>query len=122
MATFSDWTVVFEDRIVVNQNVKNNEGHPIAYKVGDDSFWNNSKWSNVWAIHYKDNNHDYKDSVEYRDETPHASWTSSGLGDFRSQFVSKWDASHLAQLQANWDADPRTEAEKGARPTSYSSY
>ena len=116
MATFSDWTVVFEDKSIRNQSLG------IDYIINDDAFWNDAKWSNVWAIQYKDNNHDYKDSVEYRDETPHASWTSSGLGDFRSQFVSKWDASHLAQLQANWDADPRTEAEKGARPTSYSSY
>lgn len=122
MATNADWTVVFEDKLVINQGLKNDDGHPIAYKVGDDSFWNDSKWSNVWAIQYKDDNHSYNDTVEYRDETPHATWTEANLGDFRAQFVSKWDAAHLAQLQSDWDADTRTEAEKGARPTSYSSY
>ena len=73
--------------------------------------------------------------------TPDAggTWTNSGLGDFRTQFVSKWDAAHLTQLQSDWDADViitynedgsvnTTESEadqiarKGARPSSYSSY
>ena len=56
------------------------------------------------------------------------SWVEANLGDFRSQFITKWDAAHLAQLQSNWDNDNvegETEAEKitrlGARPTSYSS-
>ena len=45
------------------------------------------------------------------------------------QFVEKWDASHLAELQSNWDddnVDDETSDEKiarlGAKPTSYSSY
>lgn len=129
MATNSDWTVVFEDRVVINQTVKNEDNHSVGYKVGDDSFWNDPKWSNVWAVQYKDDDHDYNDTVEYRDDTPHATWTEANLGDFKAQFVSKWDAAHLAQLQADWDADnvnDETESEKitrlGARPTTYSSY
>ena len=81
------------------------------------------------AIQYKDDDHDYNDSVEYRDETPHATWTNSNLGNFRTQFVEKWDASHLTELQSNWDddnIDDETSDEKvarlGAKPTSYSSY
>ena len=42
--------------------------------------------------------HDYTDRVEHRDDTSHATWTNSGLGDFRAQFVSKWDAAHLATI------------------------
>jgi hypothetical protein len=73
------------------------------------------------------------DEVEYRDETPHATYADANLGDI-SQFSNKWDAAHLAQLQADWDNDPgyintgnlyADEAEKiadlGPRPTSYSS-
>jgi len=132
MATISDWTVIFDDKAIIKQS-----GDAAGmYVIADqDSFWNDSKWSNIWAIQYQADNHDYADSVEYRDETPHATWTAADLGDFSTQFISKWDAAHLAQLQSDWDNDvlldsdgnevSETEAEKitrlGARPTSYSS-
>ena len=135
MATNAQWTVVFDDKKIINQNLG------IAYNIdNDDTFWNDVKWSNIWAIQYKDDNHDYNDTVEYRDETPHATWTNANLGDFRTQFVDKWDSQHLASLQSDWDNNNQqvedtdnlgtlrdeTEAEKitrlGARPTSYSSY
>jgi len=131
MATNANWTVVFEDKVIIKQN-GDNAG---TYTITDqDSFWNDSKWSNIWAIQYKADNHDYNDTVEYRDETPHATWTEANLGDFQTQFIDKWDAAHLAELQSKWDANnlvddqgnaTETEAEKitrlGARPTSYSS-
>ena len=120
--TNAQWTVIFEDRKVINQNVKTDDGHAIGHVVGDDAFWNDSKWSNIWAIQYKDDDHDYNDTVEYRDETPHATWTAANLGDFRAQFVDKWDTAHLAYLQAIWDGNSDPESEKGPRPTSYSSY
>ena len=135
MATNSTWTVVFEDKSIMKQS---GDAAGTLYTIDNDSFWNNSKWSNVWAIQYIDDNHDYNDSVEYRDDTSHATWTDSGLGDFRTQFVSLWDTAHLTALQSAWDEDTivsyennvvvstETEAEKiarlGARPTSYSSY
>ena len=140
MATQATWTVVFDDKTIINQSLKNQEGHPIGYKIDDDSFWNDAKWSNIWAIQYKDDNLDDNDTVEYRDETPHATWNNANLGDFRDQFISKWDAFHLSLLQAQWDENDgseyekeephnlikaETEAEKiarlGPRPTSYSS-
>ena len=127
MATQSDWTVIFEDKAIIKQS---GDGAG-TYRIENsehDSFWNDSKWSNIWAIQYQDDNHDYNDSVEYRDTTPHATWTAANLGDFRSQFIDKWDAAHLAKLQSNWDndnIDGETSEEKiarlGARPTSYSS-
>ena len=135
MATNAQWTVVFDDKKIINQNLG------IAYDFdNDDTFWNDVKWSNIWAIQYKDDNHDYNDTVEYRDETPHATWSNANLGDFRTQFVDKWDSKHLANLQSDWDNNNQqvedtdnpgtfrdeTEAEKitrlGARPTNYSSY
>ena len=132
MATNSDWTVVFEDKIIIKQF---GDAAGSAYKIDNDTFWTDTKWTNIWAIQYKDDNHDYNDSVEYRDETPNATWTNANLGNFRTQFVDKWDAVHLAQLQFDWDNDnlldadgnsDETEAEKitrlGARPTTYSSY
>tara|TARA_S200002703_G_C3742524_1_gene228376 strand:+ start:551 stop:958 length:408 start_codon:yes stop_codon:yes gene_type:complete len=135
MATNSDWTVVFEDKVIIKQN---GDGAGTYTITDQDSFWNDSKWSNIWAIQYKADNLDYNDTVEYRDETPHATWTSANLGDFQSQFIDKWDAAHLAKLQSDWDNDVEytTDAEgnvtstesqadqvarKGARPTSYSS-
>ena len=123
MATNAQWTVVFDDKIIINQSLG------ITYKIDNDTFWNDVKWSNIWAIQYKDDNHDYNDSVEYRDETPHATWTNANLGDFRTQFIDKWDSKHLANLQSDWDnnnVEGETAEEKitrlGSRPTSYSSY
>ena len=131
MATNANWTVVFDDKMIIKQS---GDGAGPYTITGEDSFWSDSKWSNIWAIQYKDDDHDYNDSVEYRDDTPHATWTAANLGDFSSQFISKWDAAHLAQLQSDWDNDnlvdddgnvTESESEKitrlGARPTSYSS-
>tara|TARA_R110000796_G_scaffold36056_2_gene92285 strand:- start:101 stop:475 length:375 start_codon:yes stop_codon:yes gene_type:complete len=124
MATNSNWTIVFEDKTIIKQN---NDG-AAGYTIDDNSFWNDSKWSNIWAIQYKNDNLDYNDCVEYRDDTPHSTWNNANLGDFRTQFIDKWDSEHLTQLQSDWDSnnvDGETDAEKitrlGARPTSYSS-
>jgi hypothetical protein len=116
MATNATWTVVFDDR-----KIKKNTGaeKDIYYKLtDDDAFWNQSKFSNIWAIQYGTSNS--SDEVEYRDETPHSSWADANLGDFQD-FITKWDAAHLAELQFQWDQDERDESEKGPRPTSYSS-
>ena len=135
MATSSTWTIVFEDKIVINQSVMNADGHPVAYKIEDDSFWNDSKFANIWAIQYGTSV--TSDEVEYRDTTPHSSFADANIGDI-SQFSTKWDSAHLAQLQADWDNNngdtyddngnlthTETEEEKiarlGPRPTSYSS-
>ena len=131
MATNSNWTVVFDDKIIINQDIKDESGNPLCYTFKDasfDSFWNDPKWSNVWAIQYKIDNLDYNDTVEFRDETPHKTWNQADLGDFTSQFVTKWDSAHLTQLQFNWDnnnIEGETVEQKiarlGAKPTSYSS-
>ena len=135
MATSSTWTIVFEDKIVINQSVMNADGHPVAYKIEDDSFWGQDKFSNIWAIQYGTSI--TSDEVEYRDTTPHSSFADANIGDI-SQFSNKWDSAHLAQLQTDWDNNngdtyddsgnvthTETEEEKiarlGARPTSYSS-
>jgi len=125
MATNATWTVIFEDKKIIKQS---GDSAKTDYVINDDSFWNDPKWSNIWAIQYIADNEDHNDTVEYRDTTPHTSWVDANLGDFRNQFIDKWDASHLSYLQSNWDEqtlDGETEAEKiariGARPTSYSS-
>ena len=114
MATNATWTVVFEDKMIIKQS---GDGAG-PYIIEDDAFWNQSKFSNIWAIQYGTG--ETSDEVEYRDTTPHSSFADANLGDFQD-FIDKWDSAHLTQLQANWDADSRDESEKGARPTSYSS-
>ena len=124
MATNSSWTVIFDDKRIINQSVKIN-GQPVGYNIDDDAFWSQGKFSNIWAIQYGTSV--ATDTVEYRDEAPHSTWEDANLGDF-SDFTSRWDSAHLAQLQSNWDDDNvegESEADKvarlGARPTSYSS-
>jgi len=117
MASKGNWTIIFEDKCII-KNYAEGANQGIGYVVSDDSFWNDSKFSNIWAIQYGTSN--TSDEVEHRDETPHCSYAEADLGDI-SQFSSRWDAAHLAKLQADWDVDERDESEKGSRPTSYSS-
>ena len=132
MATNAQWTIVFEDKLIIKNYAEGaNEG--IGYIISDDSFWSQGKFSNIWAIQFGTANP--IDTVEHRDETSHCSYVDADLGDI-SQFSDRWDAVHLVKLQSEWDNDnsgtgegddfiPETEAEKiarlGARPTSYSS-
>ena len=130
MASKGNWTVIFEDKMIIKNYAEGaNEG--VGYIIDNDSFWNDSKFSNIWAIQYGTSN--TSDEVEHRDETPHCSYADANLGDI-SQFSNKWDEVHLTVLQDNWDNDnlvdeegnsTETEAEKitrlGPRPTSYSS-
>tara|TARA_R100000664_G_C2750120_1_gene137436 strand:+ start:57 stop:425 length:369 start_codon:yes stop_codon:yes gene_type:complete len=122
MATNAQWTVVFEDKLVIKQQ---GDAAGTGYVIADDDFWGLAKWSNIWALQYGTSNPN--DTVEYRDETPHSTWEAANLGDFQD-FITRWDSAHLAQLQSNWDEDNvegESEADKiarlGARPTSYSS-
>ena len=38
MATHSTWTVIFEDKTIVNQTFKNEDGHSLPYKLDDSSY------------------------------------------------------------------------------------
>jgi hypothetical protein len=132
MATNANWTVIFNDKMIVKQS---GDAAGTSYTISDDSFWSNSKFSNIWAIQHGTSV--TSDEVEYRDVTPHSSFADANIGDI-SQFSSKWDLAHLTKLQSDWDNNNgdtvdlegnvthvETEAEKitrlGARPTSYSS-
>ena len=122
MASNGNWTIVFKDKTIIKNNGTESG---TGYKIEDDTFWNQSKFSNLWAVQYGTTN--TSDEVEYKDATPHSSFADANIGDI-SQFTNKWDSAHLTQLQFNWDDDNvegETEAEKitrlGTRPTSYSS-
>jgi hypothetical protein len=120
MATLGTWTVVFDDKVIIKQTGAGAGTH----KINDDAFWSQSKFSNIWAIQYGTSV--TSDEVEYRDETPHSSFADANL-PFQ-EFIDKWDSTHLAELQSDWDKKNiagETEAEKiarlGERPTSYTS-
>jgi hypothetical protein len=132
MATNAQWTVVFEDKCII----KNNGAEAgTGYIIDDNAFWATTAFQNIWAIQSGTSNS--SDEVEHKDGTAHCSLADEGIDI--SQFITRWDAAHLTQLQSNWDTnnikieDPadsetyrdETEAEKisrlGARPTSYSS-
>jgi len=131
MASLGNWTVVFDDKIIIKQS---GDG-AASYIIDDNAFWSQSKYSNIWAIQYGTS--PTSDEVEYKDETPHSSFADANLGSFQD-FITKWDSAHLAKLQSVWDQDVlitynedgsvnTTESEadqiarKGSRPTSYSS-
>jgi hypothetical protein len=122
MATNANWTVIFEDKKIIKQS---GDGAG-EYIIDDDTFWGQSKFSNIWAIQHGTSV--TLDEVEYRDGTTHSSFTDANIGAI-GDFTDKWDTAHLVQLQSDWDADNveggETSEEKitrlGARPTSYSS-
>ena len=127
MATSATWTVIFDDKKIIKQS--GDAAGP--YEIVDNDFWGLAKWNNIWAIQYGTPNP--SDTVEYRDDTPHSTWADANLGDFQD-FITRWDSTHLAKLQSDWDDDNVIDAEGniiesesdkiarlGARPTSYSS-
>jgi hypothetical protein len=122
MATNSNWTVVFDDKLIIKQK---GDAAGQAYVVGDDVFWSQSKFSNIWAIQHGASVS--TNEVEYRDATPHSTFADANLGSF-NDFINKWDSAHLSNLQVIWDNNnvkDETSQEKiariGIRPTSYSS-
>ena len=99
MATNARWTVVMDDKVVIknyDEGAHPNQG--VSYIINDDSFWGQAKFSNIWAIQYGTSV--ATDTVEYRDETPHSTWEDANLGDIQD-FITRWDAAHLADLQAD---------------------
>jgi len=123
MATNSNWTVVFDDKTIQKQT---GDGSGTTYTIDNNSFWNQSKFSNIWAIQYENN--PTSDEVEYRDQTSNSTYADANIGDFQTQFIDKWDSAHLTRLQSDWDnnnVDGESNSEKitrlGAKPTSYSS-
>ena len=122
MATNSNWTVVFDDKLIIKQK---GDQAGTGYNISDDAFWSQSKFSNIWAIQYGASV--ATDEVEYRDETPHSTYADANLDNF-NDFINKWDSAHLSMLQSNWDnnnVEGETSEQKitrlGARPISYSS-
>lgn len=122
MATNSNWTVVFNDKLIIKQN---GDAAGNGYVINDNAFWSQSKFSNIWAIQYGTSVS--TDEVEYRDNTPHSTYVNANLGDF-NEFINRWDSAHLSKLQSNWDNNnlkDETSEQKitrlGARPTFYSS-
>jgi hypothetical protein len=137
MASNGNWTIVFEDKMIIKQS---GDAAGTGYTISDDSLWSDSKFSNIWAIQHGTSVS--TDEVEYRDNTPHSSYSDANIGDI-SQFINKWDLAHLTQLQSDWDnnnlyepfdfsnpsnapaqiSETNTEkvARLGARPTSYTS-
>ena len=79
MATNAQWTVVFEDKLII-KNFAEGASQGVGYIISDDDFWGLAKWSNIWAIQYGTPNP--SDTVEYRDGTPHSTWEDANLGDF----------------------------------------
>ena len=139
MAKHGIWTVVFEDKMIYKKTSDASPTEPKSIIVNDDAFWNQSKFSNIHAIQFTDDNLD-NDQVEHNDGSEHSSYDASVLGSF-NEFITRFDTAWLAKIQSDWDnnnvsvEDPEgedppvfreeTEAEKisrlGARPTSYSS-
>ena len=140
------WTVIIDDKTVIKKTEEFSISLVKALKIDNDSFWSQSKFNNIHAIQFSDDGVD-NDQVEYKDNSPNSSYDENILGNFRTEFIDRFDAAYLAESQAIWDdinsntgqpnifqiEDPEgsgnfrdeTSDEKivrlGARPTSYTS-
>ena len=79
----------------------------------------------TWTVVFEDKT--IIKNTEHRDSSAHIAYDENVHGSFQD-FITRWDAAHLAQLQSDWDNDNvenETAEQKinrlGARPTSYSS-
>ena len=62
----SKWTVIFDDKQIINQSIKNEDGWPQRYIIdNDDAFWSDAKWNNIHAIQFIYDDNDHNDCVEY---------------------------------------------------------
>ena len=60
------WTVIFDDRKILKKTEEFTSSAPGDYVIEDDAFWSDSKWSNIHAIQFTDDNTD-NDQVEHKD-------------------------------------------------------
>ncbi len=88
MSTYATWTVMLEDKVIIKNNgPEKGTGHIIE----DNDFWNQEKFSNIWAIQY--GTPTSSDEVEYIDGRPNSSYEEANLGDFQI-FIDKWNQAH----------------------------
>ena len=44
MASRGTWTVIFDDKIIINQSeLDPTDGQPVGHRIDDDSFWNKKR-------------------------------------------------------------------------------
>ena len=132
------WTVIIPSKKITKKNSDFSIENPCPEVIDDENFWNQAKFNNVNVIQYTDDNVD-NDQVEYNDGSPNGPYNEAVFGNFRTEFITRFDAAHLISLQNQWDNNERpemrdenneplpeeTEEEKiariGPRPTSYTS-
>jgi hypothetical protein len=126
MSKHGNWTIVFDDQMIIKRINEFNEENALGYQCGGTDFWNQAKFSNLHAIQFTNDNED-NDQVEYKDTRPNSAYDVNTLGSFQ-QFIDLWDSKHLSILQENWDNNniqEETPEQKvirlGERPISYTS-
>jgi len=101
MSKHGTWTVVFADQMIIKRTGEFDTNTALGYQCGGTDFWLQSKFSDLHAIQFTDDNID-NDQVEYKDSRPNSGYDASLLGDFK-QFIDLWDSKHLSVLQEAWD-------------------
>lgn len=138
MAKHGLWTVIIPSKKITKKTEDFSIDNPCPEVIDDNAFWSQSKFNGINVIQFTDDNID-NDQVEYTDDRPNGSYDEAVLGNFRTEFINRFDAAHLISIQKAWDDNQRpemtdennqplpaeTEEEKiarlGPRPTSYTS-
>ena len=53
MATNAQWTVIFEDKLIIKQSELTANNQPVGHTIDDNDFWNNSDYSNFGQFNIK---------------------------------------------------------------------
>jgi|DEB0MinimDraft_10_1074344.scaffolds.fasta_scaffold07630_5 hypothetical protein len=110
------WTVIVPDKNIIKKSEDFTPENPGVAKIEDDAFWSQSKFNNISVIQFTDDNVD-NDQVEYTDTSPNGSYDESVLGNFRTEFINRFDTQHLIDIQNLWDNDNQTVEDPAATET-----
>jgi len=116
MAKHGFWTVIIPDKNIIKKTEDFSPENPGVAKIEEDAFWSQSKFNNISAIQFTDDNLD-NDQVEYVDTSPNGSYDESVFGNFRTEFINRFDAQHLINIQNAWDGNNTTVEDPAATDT-----
>ena len=86
MPNKSKWTVIFDDKKILNQSVTNSDGWATAYEIDDDAFWNDPKWQDINAIQYMRKNKIECDYI-FKIHTKLTNNAGEGLPNWRKHLI-----------------------------------
>ena len=104
MSKHGTWTVIFDDNVIIKRTGEFDKATAKALVTGGTDFWNQSKFSNIHAIQFTNDNID-NDQVEFKDERLTTTDAKARLfehGGYRALGKSRVDAVSAQLILESW--------------------